>query len=293
VKDGLSIWIQLLPVAVVTAWIVAERARMRRLRSFGDPDILGMLGGKRARILALALLTGSFVSLATILPFAVPKAAPPDGESLVEILLDSRIAEGGDSQVAYVLEYVEEKVRAAVQFSPPSHFALYKSANPLQVVVPPTTDAQGLLILLNRLREEWQGEGPVSFHDSVDALRGLKTPHKNWRRRIIGITAPAREDPAAKSPPAYDAPEVLILRVPRRSPDESPAPGIETAAKDADVQIADLREFLRAERTMRRPSRSRLEGFTYSQYLAALGFFALLGEALLCRYFRAVKNNWH
>src|ERR1043166_3428121 len=111
VRDGLSIWIQLLPVAVVTAWIVAERTRLRRLRSFGDPAILGMPGGKRARILALALLTGSFGSLAAILPFAVPKAALPDGESLVEILLDSRIAEGGDSQVAYVLEYVEEKVR--------------------------------------------------------------------------------------------------------------------------------------------------------------------------------------
>ena len=290
-RDGLSIWIQLLPVAVVTAWIVAERARLRRLRSFGDPDILGMSGGKRARILALALLTGSFVLLAAVLPFAVPKAAPSDGESLVEILLDSGIAEGGDSQAADALELIEEKVRAVVRLSPPSHFALYKSADPLQVVVPPTTDAQGLLILLNRLREEWRGEAPVSFYDSVDALRRL-TPSKNWRRRIVGIAAPSRADSAAKSPPpSYDVPEVLILRVTRTAPDESPAPGIETAAKDADVQVAGLREFLRAERTTQRRSRSTLQGFTYSQYLASLGFFALLGEVLVCRYFRAATQG--
>jgi len=288
-RDGL--YILLLPVAVVIAWIVAERARLRRLRSFGDPEILGMPGRKRTRILALALLTGSFVLLAAVLPFAVPKAAPSDGESLVEILLDSGIAEGGDSQAADALELIEEKVRAVVRLSPPSHFALYKSADPLQVVVPPTTDAQGLLILLNRLREEWRGEAPVSFYDSVDALRRL-APSKNWRRRIVGIAAPSRADSAAKSPPpSYDVPEVLILRVTRTAPDESPAPGIETAAKDADVQVAGLREFLRAERTTQRRSRSTLQGFTYSQYLASLGFFALLGEVLVCRYFRAATQG--
>src|SRR2546426_5870293 len=79
-RDGL--YILLLPVAVVIAWIVAERARLRRLRSFGDPEILGMPARKRTRILALVLLTGSFVLLAAVLPFAVPKAAPSDGESL-------------------------------------------------------------------------------------------------------------------------------------------------------------------------------------------------------------------
>ncbi len=257
-RDGL--YILLLPVAVVIAWIVAERARLRRLRSFGDPEILGSPTLERTRILALALLTGSFVLLAAVLPFAVPKAAPSDGESLVEILLDSGIAEGGDSQAADALECIEEKVRAVVRLSPPSHFALYKSANPVQVVVPPTTDAL--------------------------------TPSKNWRRRIVGIAAPSREDSAAKSPPpSYDVPEVLILRVTRTAPDESPAPGIETAAKDADVQVAGLREFLRAERTTQRRSGSTLQGFTYSQYLASLGFFALLGEVLVCRYFRAATQG--
>ena len=287
-SDPKYFWTQFLPALLLIGWVLADKARRRRLHAFGDPVIMGVPRRLARSAIALGLQVLGFAAASAVLPM-------PEKEhkrerlrpTLIEIVLDARLFDASTSEGPSPLDAAEYQVRAVLQTAGSAHFALYKAANPIELLVPATSDAQGLLIVMGRMRLAKQGGDRAQLSESVRALTKRESADASWRRKMVVISREAPEDRAWSSSAAEDGPSLLWVRLAA----EDRRPGASAADKQASWIWSDdgtgLREFLAEGRPQEPETGGRPAGLTIVQSLACLGFVVLLGEVFLGSFERA------
>ena len=267
-REPIYLWAQIIPLLVLLGWIVAERRRRHRLATFGDPRILGVSFQAARHFLAIALLILVIGTTVAVLALPVDKKQTKEAPTVtqVAILLDSRLANSTRSEVGYSMDEVEDLVASIVEQAPGARFMLFRSGDPLQKITPITSDEKGLLLLMSRLRSEWQHNSSVSLSKSVKELRALG---KARAQRIVVITAEPVED---MSDLRKEHPEMklIFVRLPGRE-----APGEQQENWIRADQVNELRDFLRQGEEVV-PASQPKKNWSYIQIFAAFGFCALL-----------------
>jgi len=207
--------------AAATACGAAEWLRIRRVRRFGDPRILGRLHGPRRRAAAAAAFV--FAAGAAAALVAASRTTYSALPRSVEIALDPRLLETGGGEAAVTLvALVPQDACVAV--------SILGSSLP---VCPETADHEGCSALLRALEDEHAPAPPVSVRAAVGALaaRAPASPSAHRSRRIVALVREPLPEPSGG---AMD-PSVLQLQ-----PEESS--GVLAAS-----QIEAFREFVAAE----------------------------------------------
>ncbi len=283
-------WAQMIPLLVVLGWILAERSRRRRLGVFGDSRILGVPALLSRRTSALAVLVLGFAATSAILPMPARedsgKGVVP---ALVEILLDSKLFDDTGSEGSSALDAADYQVRAIFQMARLSHFSVYRSARPIELLVPATSDSQGLLIVMGRLRQERQRGDLSPLSESVDALVRRESSKRQWLRKIVVITSQPYQALSGSLSSSQIGPSLLWVRL--TTEDRQPiVRSKETSWIWSDDSPA-LREFLTSNKGQEPEEEGVLAGYSYIQYLAGVAFLAFLFEALLGFYVQS-RVGW-
>jgi hypothetical protein len=283
------LWILFLPLLVVIGWILADRTRTLKLNAFGDPGIMGVPSRLARRIVAFALLVLAFFAASLVLPVPVrEQRLEGNRPALLEILLDARLIGASPPEGPSPLDAAEDQVRAVLQMAGPAHVSLFKTGDPPEPLVPATSDGQGLLIVMDRLRLEKRGGSQAQLSESIGAMMKPKPVDRKWLRKIIVVSPDAPADPAGP-PAALSAGGLPLLWLRLVSEDRRPAAaGISNRAPWIwSDDSAGLLGFLTGKLSRGPEEGGRFAGPSYVQSLAGLCFFALLGEMLLASYARS------
>jgi hypothetical protein len=185
------LWLQLLPGAFLLGWSVAEWLRLRRLRRFGDANVLGVSQPWMPRAAALVLFLLGMTAIAAML--AVPFAGEgllPSGRPEIRILLDNPPPDAGGDKF---WEGIEDAVQVVLNQAPGAHFSVLTAGRPPEVRIHPTADAGGLLIMVSRLRYEWRSGSAGGL---AETLAGYFQDQRSEfaQARMAVITAMPAED---------------------------------------------------------------------------------------------------
>ena len=177
------LWSGILPGGVVAAWILAEWIRMRNIRAFGDPDVMGIPTRWLPRIAALLMLVAA-VGLAGA---TIPRSVPQEEESAVphagiRLLLDAgRLDSAGN----LLWDSLEHAVRDILEISAGEPVSVLAPNRPAEVLIPPTVDASGVQMLAGRLRFELETKAGAGVAETVAEMVGSKDDAVSARQIVI------------------------------------------------------------------------------------------------------------
>jgi hypothetical protein len=252
--------VKVLQAALITAAFAAvgcgaaEWLRLRRVRRFGDPQILGGLRSPRRRVAAAAAFAVAAGAAAALVAASrtTSAALPPACPLSVEIAVDPRLLETGGMEAAVAL----------VALVPQSAcVSVWVLGTPVQIC-PETADHEGCSTLLGALEAVRTPSTPSPPRAPLDGLaaRSAESRAMHGTRKTVALV---REPLAEPSGRAID-PGILQLQ-----PEES---GGTLAAS----QIEAFREFVSAEPAAQPRSYP-------PAVLAQLALAALVIEAVLLR----------
>ncbi len=154
------------------------------------------------------------------------------------------------------------------------------------MLIPPTGDLEGLLILLDRIRFGWVSKKQTKLIGHAQDLLATHAETSDHLQVLI-LTPRSAEEVAAEfpflEPAALDPNRIVVVHVaPYSSIASGPSsPGAEWLTFIGGASLGSLREFLRSSKSRALPSTRALLGLTYVQILAGIGLLLLQVELVL------------
>ena len=159
-------------IIFLVAWAAAQALHYRRLRRFGNPQLLGLAGLWPRRICSAVLMAGAAGALVPLLGGAGAGSHPSDeSPRLMVFLVDPppRLPGPPYADTAWG-DYVRD-LQLVVESIKPDRFAVYLSGSPPVMVVPPTRDVPGAFLLLEAGLPEYEASTANAVVTSVEAIR--------------------------------------------------------------------------------------------------------------------------
>lgn len=276
-NDPSFTWLYVIPSGLVLIWSMSEWLRRRRVRRFLNPALLGITYGTEKRLARLTFFTLGAAAAAAILAFPRARISEEQHHTpRIAILLDSRLS--FPASPARVSEEVADSIRSALGVPSGSEHGLYRSGEPPRMLIPPTLDAQGFLLRLDSILQEWQAE---EFGALWAWVREIGERHRAGSgdpvRWIIYTSHPEEVLRALPSERLASSPRILIVRVRNRDR------GLESSATKAPTPWIDAGDIVALHRFVREkaPARPReTADLTSVRWLASLGLLALSLEVI-------------
>ncbi len=185
------LWIELIPALLLLGWVYSEAHRLRRLRAFGDPDLLGVSGRWGPRVGALAALVSGVAFAAAVIPMPAFRVTnTPAKVPVVEILLDMESLEGMEDSG---WETFDSSLQVLLGSSPSVRYSAITLGTPSEVVVYPTVDTQGLQTVLSRMRFVAVAGGKTEFRQAWEQYAASRIQGLPTSCRVIVTALPADE----------------------------------------------------------------------------------------------------
>lgn len=274
------LWAEILPLLVLSAAVVGYGLQRRRLERFGDCQVLGV-SDHTIRRAASALLLAFGIACVAAVP-AGPYREEQDvamAVPAIEILLDFKSAGESKREAESLWEDLCDSVDSLVALSPSCRFSVYCAGNPLELLVPETLDAQGLLLVLNGTLPPNAGGRPDRLQEALAALLPRKA--RNEQRSVVVVSTRTREELTRLSLlEAQPAVNPLFLRI-----------AAETGFAEYGIhrvkggwswsrQPAFLRSYLDSSMRADQQRPSLWGRFSAMQFFAFAGFFLLSVECI-------------
>lgn len=262
-----------LAAVILVGSFLAHLSRRRRIAQFGDAAVLGLARRRYSSIIA-PLLTSSaagFVAAALVLR----PAGQSSNENAAElgIVIDAEFVKGGTGADAAV--EVSDAIRAVISQSPPCRLAISLSGDPPQLLIPPTMDAQGALVVMDgsAMRETPAVDSTVAQRSRQQSGTGAG--------RVVHVTSQQPEDVenALRGVRGHGQDVAFVVVT-------AGSGGLLFGTYDRDGSLSwsvsplALHEFLTSERIAKAGLWSWLESFSAVQWMALLGFAFLAAESL-------------
>ena len=185
------LWAEWLPGFVFLCWVLAAWLENRRLKQLGDPVVLGVSFAWSRRLVALALLTLGLMLAGAVL--AVPVMRGEDGvptDPKFMLLIDVPSFDAAPGRLWPVLE---DTINSIVDHTPGVRFEVLITGLPPEVLVPPTLDNRGLMILVSRLPFHLQQPSRAGIAETLARLTEIPA-EGIANSRLLVVTAIPVED---------------------------------------------------------------------------------------------------
>jgi hypothetical protein len=265
----------MLPGLLILGWILSEVMRRRRLTTFGDPKVLGISAPWIARVAALLLLCFGIAFAAAVVGLPewkevnAPRAAPG-----IQILVDTQSLESGEEQI---WEAFDISLQSILDQAHGMLFSAATTGSPGEVIVYPTEDANGLQIILSRLRFEPRPR------DTLDPALTLEKQVSRQRvqmpnSRFVVMTAAPSDEVERLAPALKDkAADVVFVRISTGSRPVQFGTRAVGGSFSWTTNAADLQIFLKPD-----PGRYRQNArIELTQWLALVALVLLCAEFLV------------
>ena len=136
-------------VILFAAWVAAHALHDRRLKRFGDPQLLGLGGMWPRRVCSGILLAGAAGAMFALVAAAgAGSLLPAEGSGRVVFLVDPPGRSPGTGYGEQVWGGFSRDLRQVVETIGPEQVAIYLTGSPPRMVVPSTKDVSGALLVL-------------------------------------------------------------------------------------------------------------------------------------------------
>ena len=205
------LWAQVLPLLALSVAVTGFSLQRRRLARFGDPQILHLSAHGARRAMRILLTAAGIACVTAVLAgpyWREPKAL---GEvPSTKILIDFRLEEESGREAERRWQELCDSVDLLLSQAPTSRFSVFLAKAPVELLVPDTFDAQGLLLVLNGAFSHDRLQSPGKLRD---ALASLPAGMGEEPKRIVIVSTRTREELADLRISADPAVGPLFLRV--------------------------------------------------------------------------------
>jgi len=262
--------------------------RRRRIRSFGDPKVLGIGRPWHAGIWLALLWALGLTCVASILWLPEdPGERLRSSPSLIKILVDAKPPVGGVPPFGSLWEELSDAIHLVVTEAAGARCAVYRPAEVPEQVVPPTHDSQGVMIMAARLGLDWQQEASSSIDKCVRALLSPDIPQTQPAVRVVVISSRPADEIAEIFPPAAQSALVFVIRTTAETGTMQFGGVGANGSWEWSSEPAQVRGFLQAEARAeglpgRAPSRwNPMQGLALTAFLSLLvgSFHSWLGRS--------------
>ena len=262
-----------LATVILAGSLVAHRNRRRRIAQFGDAAVLGLVRRRYSWIIA-PLLTSSAAGFAAATLVLQPAEQGPQGNAGdLEIVIDAQFAKGPTGADAAV--EVSDAIRAVVSQSPPGRLSVSLSGDPAQLLIPPTSDAQGVLVVMDgsSMRETPAADSTAAQRDRRQSDAGTG--------RVVYVTSQQPDDVenTLRGVRGHHQDVAFVVVT-------AGSGGLLFGTYDRNGSLSwsasplTLHEFLTSERVAKAGIWSWLQNFSAVQGMALLGFASLAAGSL-------------
>ena len=286
------LWLQIIFPVLVVLWLYVENRRRSRIRLLGNPFILGLSLSPVSRATATLLFALSASAVAGVIALPEPKQDQGlrTGPEMA-VLLDAELRESGHFDPEISIDAVNRYIREIAQARPGVKVSLYRaSAYPPstgpEMLIPPTGDLEGLLILLDRIRFGWI---PMKQTKLIGHAQDLLATHAETsdHLQVLILTPRSAGEVAAEfpflEPAAPDPGRIVVVHVaPYSSISSDPSRhGGEGLTFIGGASVGSVKEFLSSSNSRVLPATRAPLGWTYVQILAGIGLLLLQVELVL------------
>lgn len=275
-------WVVLPAVGLLLARFLAEWRLRRRLKSYGDPQVLGISMRWAPRAVGAVLFA---LGLAATTGILVTPASSDDDEpsspGTILILLDAQsLLESQDEEIL-VNETLEQAAQEVLEEGRGLRFAVYMSGEKPRPVVPDTVDGQGILVMMGGLQPDRGPVGSGSLRSSIETLFTRRHDDK-VRMTLIVITGRSAEAVAKELPrSARLNARVMVLRLPGRGLQREFGTSGSGGAWNWSEDRRELRRFLTERQPEVVPAREWRRQLVSVPYLAGLALALAAVECVL------------
>ncbi|MGD0309579.1 MAG: hypothetical protein ABSC02_09835 [Acidobacteriota bacterium] len=212
-RHPVYLWAECIPALVFVGWALAAWLQNRRLKRLGDPMVLGVSAAWFRRLVALVLLTVGLMFAAALLP--VPAKQGADGGSpdpKVMIVID---VSSFDTAQDRLWSTLEDTIQTIVDRAPGAHFGVITPGLPPEVLVPPTLDNLGLLIIVSRLPFYPQQQSRSDIVETLARLAEGRAAEIANARLLVLTAAPAEEIPRLETLSRGGSPDTTWVNISR------------------------------------------------------------------------------
>jgi len=188
-----DILVPVLAALLIMGACVARRNLVRRMARFGDMNLAGAAVRRYAWIPGPVLTAAAVGCLAAAL--AVPERQRTVSEDVVEFALDPGLL-GGEAAGDF-RSGTAGAVRLLMAQAPGRLYSVSAAGEPVTVLIPETSDADGVFLMLDRLVS-----GPG--YEAVSGQAGRNQPVRGGHRRIVCVVASRSEDGTGAIPGMRD-----------------------------------------------------------------------------------------
>ena len=262
----------------LTAWVAAQALDDRRLKRFGNPQLLGLAGLWPHRICSALFLAGAAGALAALVGgTSTPSHLPSDSPGLVVFLVDPPARLPGRPFIDTVWGDYGRDLRLAVESIKPERIAVYLCGSPPRIAVPATKDIPGALLLLDAGSPDYEASTASAVEASVEALRLISSRADPEAASAVVVVSPkAEQDIDAAANAVRGGPPVIFVR----STLGKETLGYRREGPNTQWMHLDLPEPLRASAT-NLPRQDKGPEWPDTQVLALTAFLLLFLE---CAY---------
>jgi hypothetical protein len=265
-------------IIFLAAYSAVQVLHQRRLRRFGNPQLLGLTGLWPRRICSgifLAATVGALVAL-----HAGPGARsgmPGAKPGLVVFLIDPPGRPPGISYIEAPWREYGRELRLVVESIRPERVAVYVCGSPPRMVVPATEDVPGALLLLDAGSADYEVPTAGSVETSVRAIRLIASrADAEAPCAVVAVSPRAESEIDAVANSSWGEPPVIFIQ----STLGKGTPGYRSEGPRAQWMRLELPESLRAfVRSLLQ--REGQPGWPDGQVLALIAFLALYLESVL------------
>ncbi len=181
----------ILPIGVLAAAVAGYGLQRWRLKRFGDSRVLGIRAGLIPQLLRFALLALGVSCAAAILAGPYRDARVDPAVDAMRIVLDFRpTVESGPENQRLWEDYCDGAASVEAMF-PSGRFSVYAAGNPVRQLVPETSDAEGLSMVLGAAAPVGPADSGDRLQENLATLLSLK---EERAFRVAVITSRTRED---------------------------------------------------------------------------------------------------
>ncbi|MGA2263704.1 MAG: hypothetical protein ABSH28_19985 [Acidobacteriota bacterium] len=214
-RNPAFLWFEIVPGVALVGWVVSEWLRHHRLKSFGDPMVLGIAIPWVPRTAALLVLLLGLASAAAVIPLPASnlEEAPAKTPEIL-IMLDVPPTESAEDPI---WDALEGAVQALLDQGTGARFGVLASGWPPEVLVYPTVDAKGLQIIVSRQRFVMQRTTRLGLPETLSRYVGQKPAGSSNSRLVVVTALPPEEIERLSSTRQGGLPDILFVRLGRGS----------------------------------------------------------------------------